>query len=104
LFEHKAEITIADPCCRSSTRPDPVFLLSQLFFWALTQGEHTLSRFGLLREAVDDTAGAAKFVAKNMFKDVGAVASAGAAKIYGLNILHEDIQDDQCSLKIVLFS
>ncbi|GAB2233693.1 hypothetical protein Droror1_Dr00002922 [Drosera rotundifolia] len=61
---------------------------------ALAQCEHTLSRFGLVREAVDDTAGAAKFVAENKFKDVGAVASAGAAKIYGLNILHEDIQDD----------
>ncbi|KAL9268933.1 Arogenate dehydratase 2-like protein, partial [Drosera capensis] len=61
---------------------------------ALAQCEHTLSRFGLVREAVDDTAGAAKFVAENKFKDVGAVASAGAAKIYGLNILREDIQDD----------
>ncbi|GAB2275064.1 Arogenate dehydratase 2 [Dionaea muscipula] len=61
---------------------------------ALAQCENTLSRLGLIREAVDDTAGAAKFVAFNQLKDTGAVASAGAAKIYGLDILAEDLQDD----------
>lgn len=61
---------------------------------ALAQCEHTLSRFGLVREAVYDTAGAAKSVAFHNFKDVGAVASASAARFYGLNILAEDIQDD----------
>ncbi|XP_010689440.2 arogenate dehydratase 2 [Beta vulgaris subsp. vulgaris] len=61
---------------------------------ALAQCEHTLAKFGVTREAVDDTAGAAKFVAYNELKDAGAVASAAAARIYGLNILAEDIQDD----------
>ncbi|KAE8038908.1 hypothetical protein FH972_011376 [Carpinus fangiana] len=61
---------------------------------ALAQCEHTLTRLGLVREAVDDTAGAAKHVAFHKLKDAGAVASSTAARIYGLNILAEDIQDD----------
>lgn len=61
---------------------------------ALAQCEHTLTRLGLVREAVDDTAGAAKHVALHKLKDVGAVASSTAAMVYGLNILAQDIQDD----------
>ncbi|KAL0417763.1 UNVERIFIED_CONTAM: Arogenate dehydratase/prephenate dehydratase 2, chloroplastic [Sesamum radiatum] len=61
---------------------------------ALAQCENTLTQLGLVREAVDDTAGAAKHVALHKLKDAGAVASMTAAKIYGLNVLAEDIQDD----------
>ncbi|XP_027908995.1 arogenate dehydratase/prephenate dehydratase 2, chloroplastic-like [Vigna unguiculata] len=61
---------------------------------ALAQCENTLTKLGLVREAVDDTAGAAKQVALLGLQDAGAVASYSAAKIYGLNILAEDIQDD----------
>ncbi|KAL9413045.1 hypothetical protein AB3S75_041671 [Citrus x aurantiifolia] len=61
---------------------------------ALAQCENTLTKLGLVREAVDDTAGAAKYVSFEQLKDVGAVASSSAAAIYGLNILAEDIQDD----------
>ncbi|XP_022875091.1 arogenate dehydratase/prephenate dehydratase 2, chloroplastic-like [Olea europaea var. sylvestris] len=61
---------------------------------ALSQCESTLTGLGLVREAVDDTAGAAKHVAFHKLKDAGAVASKIAASIYGLNILAEDIQDD----------
>ncbi|MDG2764828.1 prephenate dehydratase domain-containing protein, partial [Vibrio parahaemolyticus] len=60
----------------------------------LAQCENTLTKFGLVREAVDDTAGAAKHVAYHKLQDAGAVASSAAAKIYGLNILDQDIQDD----------
>ncbi|KAH9331585.1 hypothetical protein KI387_003693 [Taxus chinensis] len=60
---------------------------------ALSQCEHTLSRLGVIRDAVDDTAGAAQFVALHKLYDTGAVASARAAKIYGLDILAKDIQD-----------
>ncbi|GJV29224.1 arogenate dehydratase/prephenate dehydratase 2, chloroplastic-like protein [Tanacetum coccineum] len=60
---------------------------------ALAQCENTLTRLGIVREAVDDTAGAAKHVALHELKDTGAVASAAAAKIYGLNLLVQDIQD-----------
>ncbi|KAI4334445.1 hypothetical protein L6164_019139 [Bauhinia variegata] len=61
---------------------------------ALAQCENTLTRLGLVREAVDDTAGAAKHVAFHKLEDAGAVASSAAAEIYGLNILAQDIQDD----------
>ncbi|CAN6470923.1 unnamed protein product [Victoria cruziana] len=68
---------------------------------ALAQCEHTLSKLGVTREAVDDTAGAAQFVANHNFQDTGAVASARAAEIYGLSVLAEDIQD--CSDNVTRF-
>ncbi|KAL5972590.1 ADP,ATP carrier protein [Asimina triloba] len=61
---------------------------------ALAQCEITLSKLGVIRESMDDTAGAAQFVAANDLRDTAAVASARAAEIYGLNILAEGIQDD----------
>eukprot|EP01018_Ginkgo_biloba_P008560 Gb_00108 [translate_table: standard] len=63
---------------------------------ALSQCEHTLSKLGLkvTREAVDDTAGAAQYVADNYIRDTAAIASAKAADIYGLNIIADGIQDD----------
>jgi len=63
---------------------------------ALAQCEHTLTELGIEhREAVDDTAGAAKFVAEEMLQDTGAIASSLAAKLYGLDVLAENIQDDK---------
>ncbi|PSR95162.1 Arogenate dehydratase/prephenate dehydratase [Actinidia chinensis var. chinensis] len=61
---------------------------------ALAQCENTLTRLGLIREAVDNTAVAAKHVAFHKLKDVGAVGSSAAARIYGLDILAQDLQDD----------
>ncbi|EFJ34568.1 hypothetical protein SELMODRAFT_142600 [Selaginella moellendorffii] len=69
---------------------------------ALAQCEQTLSKLGVTREAVDDTAGAAQarhpflfgYVSQNNLRDAGAVASARAAQIYGLDVLAEGIQDD----------
>ncbi|KAI5080199.1 hypothetical protein GOP47_0005678 [Adiantum capillus-veneris] len=63
---------------------------------ALAQCEHTLTRLGLsvAREAVDDTAGAAQFIAENNLRDTAAIASSRAADIYGMNILANGIQDD----------
>ncbi|CAH8343677.1 unnamed protein product [Eruca vesicaria subsp. sativa] len=87
---------------------------------ALAQCENTLTRLGLVREAVADTAGAAKVsfmffkymilyfisfielnglnfwqqIAFEGLSDAAAVASAEAATIYGLSIVVEDIQDD----------
>ncbi|CAL0324179.1 unnamed protein product [Lupinus luteus] len=63
---------------------------------ALSQCEHTLTKLGLnvAREAVDDTAGAAEFVANNNLRDTAAIASARAADLYGLNVLADGIQDD----------
>ncbi|RZB80338.1 arogenate dehydratase/prephenate dehydratase 6, chloroplastic-like [Glycine soja] len=63
---------------------------------ALAQCEHSLTKLGLTvaREAVDDTAGAAEFVAKNDLRSTAAIASARAAELYGLQILADGIQDD----------
>lgn len=63
---------------------------------ALAQCEHTLTRLGLsvAREAVDDTAGAAQFIAENNLRDTAAIASSRAAEIYGMNIVSNGIQDD----------
>jgi arogenate/prephenate dehydratase len=48
---------------------------------------------GVVREAVDDTAGAAKMIAENGWRDAAAVASRRAAELYGLEVLDEGIQD-----------
>ncbi|XP_028756872.1 arogenate dehydratase/prephenate dehydratase 6, chloroplastic-like [Neltuma alba] len=63
---------------------------------ALAQCEHTLTKLGLnvAREAVDDTAGAAEFIATNNLRDTAAIASARAAELYGMQVLADGIQDD----------
>ncbi|KAJ4730047.1 Arogenate dehydratase [Melia azedarach] len=61
---------------------------------ALASSDVLLSKLGVARENVDDTAGAAQYVASNGLRDAGVVASARAAEIYGLNILADRIQDD----------
>ncbi|KAJ0976780.1 hypothetical protein J5N97_012254 [Dioscorea zingiberensis] len=63
---------------------------------ALAQCELTLTSLGLnvAREAFDDTAGAAEYVATNGLRDTAAIASARAAELYGLQILADGIQDD----------
>ncbi|CAL9088653.1 unnamed protein product [Musa textilis] len=59
---------------------------------ALGQCGIALSKLGVIRESVDDTAGAAQLVALKGLRDAGAIASARAADIYGLNILEENMQ------------
>ncbi|XP_059662355.1 arogenate dehydratase/prephenate dehydratase 1, chloroplastic [Cornus florida] len=61
---------------------------------ALDQCEMTLNQLGVVRVNADDTAGAAQIIASDGLRDTGAVASARAAAIYGLDILAEGIQDD----------
>ncbi|XP_010912230.1 arogenate dehydratase/prephenate dehydratase 6, chloroplastic [Elaeis guineensis] len=63
---------------------------------ALAQCELTLNGMGLnvAREAFDDTAGAAEYVAANGLRDTAAIASARAAELYGLEVLADGIQDD----------
>lgn len=67
---------------------------------ALSQCENTLTKLGLTvaREAVDDTAGAAEFIATNNLRDTAAIASARAADLYGLQILANGIQDDSSNV------
>ncbi|KAM4101804.1 hypothetical protein ACB094_05G173100 [Castanea mollissima] len=61
---------------------------------ALAQCDVMLSNLGVVRINTDDTAGAAQMVASTGLRDTGAVASARAAEIYGLDVLAEKIQDD----------
>ncbi|MED6161070.1 ADP,ATP carrier protein [Stylosanthes scabra] len=61
---------------------------------ALELSDNFLTKLGVARENVDDTAGAAKHVALNGLDDAGAIASIRAAEIYGLNVLAERVQDD----------
>ncbi|KAF6152507.1 hypothetical protein GIB67_023201 [Kingdonia uniflora] len=67
---------------------------------ALAQCEQTLTQLGLnvAREAVDDTAGAAEFIAANNLRDTAAIASARAAELYGLQIVADGIQDDSSNV------
>ncbi|KAL5209715.1 hypothetical protein ABZP36_005338 [Zizania latifolia] len=72
---------------------------------ALAQCEYTLTEFGIEhREAVDDTAGAAKIVAEQMLQDTGAIASSLAAELYGLNVLTENIQLENQFKTSIVFS
>ncbi|MED6182639.1 ADP,ATP carrier protein [Stylosanthes scabra] len=61
---------------------------------ALELSDNFLTKLGVARENVDDTAAAAQHVALNGLDDAGAIASIRAAEIYGLNVLAERIQDD----------
>ncbi|XWS28618.1 hypothetical protein CRYUN_Cryun25bG0086100 [Craigia yunnanensis] len=67
---------------------------------ALSQCEHTITKLGLnvTREAVDDTAGAAEYIATNNLRDTAAIASTRAAELYGLQILADGIQDDSSNV------
>nr|XP_010910070.1 arogenate dehydratase/prephenate dehydratase 6, chloroplastic [Elaeis guineensis] len=67
---------------------------------ALAQCELTLTGMGLnvAREAFDDTAGAAEYVAANSLRHTAAIASARAAELYGLQILADGIQDDSSNV------
>ncbi|KAK9155684.1 hypothetical protein Sjap_003164 [Stephania japonica] len=61
---------------------------------AITQCEIELNKLGVVKESVEDTAAAAQFVASNDLRDTGAIASARAATLYGLNILAENVEDE----------
>ncbi|GAB2274653.1 ADP,ATP carrier protein [Dionaea muscipula] len=67
---------------------------------ALAQCELTLTKLGLnvTREAVDDTAGAAEYVAANGLMNTAAIASARAADLYGMQVLADGIQDDSSNV------
>lgn len=62
---------------------------------ALAQCDGYLRSLGVVREAVDDTAGAAMEIAKQGWRDTAAVASSRAADLYGLERLDTSIQDNK---------
>lgn len=62
---------------------------------ALAQVDNYLRRLSVVREAVDDTAGAAQMISQQKLQGVGAVASRRAAELYGLEIVDENINDNK---------
>ncbi|MED6218680.1 ADP,ATP carrier protein [Stylosanthes scabra] len=65
---------------------------------ALAQCENILNDLGVVKIGSPDTAAAAKTVALECVRDTGAIASFRAAKIYGLDVLAERIQDDDVNI------
>ncbi|CAJ1962490.1 unnamed protein product, partial [Sphenostylis stenocarpa] len=65
---------------------------------ALVQCEMMLRHLGVSNIGVDDTAAAAKAVALDGRREIGAIASSRAAKLYGLHILAEGIQDEDVNI------
>eukprot|EP00884_Botryococcus_braunii_P016598 jgi/Botrbrau1/3621/Bobra.0204s0015.1 len=62
---------------------------------ALAQTDNYIRRLPrVVKEAVDDTAGAARMIAENGWTDVAAVASERAGQLYGLEVLDHGIQDN----------
>ena len=61
---------------------------------ALAQCEHYITRLGLPREGVYDTAGAVKMLKASGRRDQAAIASRRAAEVYEMQILEEDIEDN----------
>ncbi|NOR78581.1 MAG: prephenate dehydratase [Methanophagales archaeon] len=57
---------------------------------------------GVARKSVDSTASAAKLAAQS--EEIAALASAEAAKMYGVNILAEDVQDKDSVTRFIVLS
>lgn len=62
---------------------------------ALAQCDQNIRNLGLVPVAALDTAGAAAELAANPDPELGAIASALAAKLYGLDILQENFRDKE---------
>ena len=61
---------------------------------AISQCQKIINENNLEPIIAADTAGSAKFISDNLKKDEAAIASSLAAKIYKLNILKNNIEDD----------
>jgi len=62
---------------------------------ALAQCDGYLRDMGVVREAVDDTAGAAMEISKQGWRDTAAIASYRAGDLYGMERLDTSIQDNK---------
>ena len=64
---------------------------------ALAQCEHYITRLGVQREVVYDTAGAVKMLKESGRRDHAAIASQRAAEVYAMQVLEGDIEDDEAN-------
>jgi prephenate dehydratase len=64
---------------------------------ALAQCEHYITRLGIQREVVYDTAGAVKMLKESGRRDHAAIASRRAAEVYEMQILEEGVEDDEAN-------
>ena len=71
---------------------------------ALAQCDGYLRQLGVVREAVDDTAGAAMAISKNGWRETAAIASNRAAELYGMDALDTSIQDNKVRMRYHLIS
>ena len=70
---------------------------------AISQCQKLINEFKLEPIIAADTAGSAKFISKNSLKEEAAIASSLAAKIYNLEILKSNIEDDKKNITRFLF-
>ncbi|KAJ3705330.1 hypothetical protein LUZ61_009035 [Rhynchospora tenuis] len=67
-------------------------------FQAFQQCEKSISDLKAMRINFEDTASAAQLIAEKGMRDAGAIASARAGELYGLNILQNKLQDEDANV------
>lgn len=92
--EHKLHISHCI-CCRPD---DDIDTITEVHSHpvALMQCRNFLAKYSAIK-AVEgaDTAGSAKFIAENDCKGIAAICSSSAAKLYGLKVLEDHIEDNK---------
>ena len=70
---------------------------------AISQCQKLINEYKLEPIIAADTAGSAKYISENSIEDEAAIASTLAAKIYNLEILKSNIEDDKKNVTRFLF-
>ena len=70
---------------------------------AISQCQKLINDYKLEPIIAADTAGSAKYISENSLEDEAAIASTLAAKIYNLEILKKNIEDDKKNITRFLF-
>ena len=70
---------------------------------AISQCQRIINEYGLEPIVAADTAGSAKYISDNTLDNEAAIASTLAAKIYNLEVLKSNIEDDKKNVTRFLF-
>ena len=70
---------------------------------AISQCQRIINEYGLEPIVAADTAGSAKYISDNTLENEAAIASTLAAKIYNLEVLKSNIEDDKKNVTRFLF-